>query len=176
MKNKLCPLLLAFCLLLCGCHAGTVSSRNEKTVPIDRIAEALRTNSISVYESAFPPTFGEQYRAQYDDMQQTVELLLSAASALNLDRYGEDVRVTYELTDAKRYDTDLLEQYYQVLAIDSFAYEMPLDSVTDASEITLTVYFKGSYHEEKFVLTYTVLCIGGNWYLHPKHFGNVLKP
>ncbi len=173
-RNKLCLLLLALCILLCGCETGDATVGNEKTVPLDRIIDALRSGGVSTYESAFPQTFCEQYQTNAGDLQEHLRLLLEAARSYDLDRYGEDVQITYTLTDAERYDTSLLEPFYQALAPD-FVYALPTESVTDAAEINMTVYFKGSYLEETFDCTYLTLCIDGNWYLHPKHFGTVLK-
>lgn len=174
MKNKLALLFLTACLLLVGCTAGKESSGNEKTVPLDRIIQSLRTADRAIYESAFPPSFCEQYKAQADDAESQIRLLLETAQKRNVDRCGEDVAVTYTLTEVTERDVSSIEPLVQSKSPD-FVYPLPIESVTAAAEITVTAYFSGSYGEESFDNTYLVLCINGNWYLHPQHFLTVLK-
>ncbi len=173
MRNKLFCLLLCV-LLLVGCERGTVTVGNEQTAPLDRIVQAIATGNVGAYESAFPQTFCEQYQAAAGDLQDYLQLLLTGAREFDLDRYGTDAAITYELTATARIDVSSIEPYHQAISPD-FVCSLPTESLTDAAEISVTVYFKGSYDKESFDLTYTVLCIDGTWVLHPKHFGTVLK-
>lgn len=174
MKNKLLLLLTVACLLLTGCRTDTQSAGNDKTAPLDFIVQALQTADSSRYTSAFPPTFCEQYQTQTGQLQETLDLLLNAACTRNTELYGENCSVTYTLTEVSGYELSALEQYNQSVAPD-FVYTLPLESITEASQIAVTVHFSGSYGEETVSLSYLVLCVNGNWYLHPKHFGTVFK-
>lgn len=173
MRNKL-GLLLLCVMLLSGCERGTATVGNEMTAPLDRIVQAVTSGNAGAYESAFPQTFCEQYQAQTGDLQDYLQLLLTGAREFDLDRYGTDAAITYELTAMTRLDVSSVEPYCQVFSPD-FVCSLPTESLTDAAEISVTVYFGGSYDKESFDLTYTVLCIDGTWVLHPKHFGTVLK-
>lgn len=175
MKSKALLLLLFLCVCFSGCRPSSANVGSKATVPLDRILEALQNNTVAVYESAFPPTFCEQYRDLYPDLEETVEHLLTAANAFNRENHGEDVTLRYELTDSESYDHTQFEEFYPSTAIDSFAYSMPITEITEARQITVTVYIKGSYLQAEQDLTYLVLFIGGNWYLHPQHFGTVLR-
>lgn len=175
MKSKAFLLFLLLCILLCGCDAGNASVGNETTIPLDRILEALQTDSISVYESAFPPSFCKQYRDAFPDTEEMLELLLSTANGFNRETYGEDVTLRYELKESDPYDHTSFEEYYASTSLGEFVYTMPVSQITEAKQITVCVYTEGSYLEAEQEVTYLVLCIGGNWYLHPRHFGTVLK-
>ena len=168
-------LLLALLLLTAGCSAPETSRGNQTTVPIDRIIEALNTGNTGLYESAFPASFSSQYRGEFPDLSTTLRELLAAAAEKNRTDLGDTWSIRYELTGSKGLETSSLEPYYGYTGLDAFLYEMPLDAITQLREISLTVYFEGSFDSFTAELTYRVLCIDGFWYLHPESFGTVLR-
>lgn len=173
MKSRAVALLLLFALLLCGCGKHTKESvGDEKTVPLDRILEALKTGSIATYESAFPPDFCFAYREAFSDMSETVELLLRVANEFNREHYGEDCAIRYELTKTELCDPAQFAEEIQFNNLDTFFYTVPLAS--EAAKIHVTVYHTGSFDEMEKEEIYTVLLIDGTWYLHPMNFGTVL--
>lgn len=173
MKRKVTALLLLLALLLCGCAGKTEENvGNEKTVPLDRILEALKTGSVATYESAFPSDFCRAYREAYPDMPETVEALLNAANGFNREHYGEDYTIRYELTETELCDPAQFAGEYQFNHLDTFSCTVPLAS--EAARIHVTVYHTGSFDELEKEEIYTVLLINGIWYFHPQLFGTVL--
>lgn len=174
MKRKGFVLLLLLVILLCGCgKASGKNIGNEKTVPLDRILESLRTGSTATYESAFPPEFCRTYREAFPDLSETVEKLLRTANAYNLESYGEDCKIYYELTDTELCDPSQFAGDIQFDHLDTFSCTLPLAS--EAAKIHVTVHRTGSFDETEKELTYVVLLIDGTWYLDPLVFGTVLN-
>lgn len=173
MKHKIIALLLLLALLLCGCKDSDESIGDEKTVPLDRILESLKTGSIATYESAFPSDFCFAYREAFSDMPETVELLLRVANEFNREHYGEDCKIRYELTKTELCDPAQFAGEYQFNNLDTFSCTVPLAS--EAAKIHVTVYHTGSFDETEKEEIYTVLLIDGTWYLHPMEFGTVLN-
>ena len=101
--------------------------------------------------------------------------MLAAAEAKNLADLGDTFEIRYELTGNKGLDVTLLERYYGYTGLDPFRYTMPLESITDFREITVKVYFEGSFDSFEKELIFRVLCIDGVWYLHPESLGTVLR-
>lgn len=173
MKHKGIALLLLLVLLLCGCEKEPEESiGDERTVPLDRILEALKTESVASYESAFPPDFCRTYREAYPDMPETVEALLAATNVYNHNHYGEDCTVRYELTETELCAPTQFAGEYQYNRLDSFSFTIPW--VSEAARIHVTVYHTGSFDEVQTEVVYEVLLIDGTWYLHPMLFGTVL--
>lgn len=168
-------LLLVLLTCLAGCNAGGETRGNALTVPLDRIIEALETRNAGLYESAFPTDFTVRYRREYPDLSDTIGEMLAAAETKNLADLGDTFEIRYELTGNKGLDVTLLERYYGYTGLDPFRYTMPLESITDFREITVKVYFEGSFASFEKELAFRVLCIDGVWYLHPESFGTVLR-
>lgn len=173
MKGKAVSLMLLFALLLCGCGGSSESIGDEKTVPLDRILEALKTGSIATYESAFPPDFCNTYRQAYPDMPDTIEMLLSVANEVNSEAYGEDFAIRYELTKTELCDPAQFAGAYDLNTIDTVSYTVP--QAREAARIHVKVYRTGSFSETEKEASYVVLLIDGTWYLHPQEFGTVLN-
>ena len=174
MRNKLSLLLLCVLFLLAACTPDTDAVGNKKTLPLDRILTAMQTSDAAMYETAFPPDFCSQYNATSHDLREYVELLLQESHRINADRYGDELSVTYTLTSDETYDVSSLELYMQSVSPE-FVYTLPTEHISDAALVTVQTRFDGSYRQEQFDVTYLVLCIDDNWYLHPKHFSTVLK-
>ena len=173
MKCKVVALLLLL-LLLCGCSGNPNESiGDEKTVPLDRILEALKTGSIATYESAFPPDFCDAYRQAYPDMPDTIETLLSVANEFNSQAYGEDFLIRYELNKTELCDPAQFAGEYKLNTLDTISYVIP--QASEAARIHVKVYRIGSFDETEKEEAYVVLLIGGTWYLHPQEFGTVLN-
>ena len=172
MKRKIVALLLLFILPLCGCGEKE-SIGNEKTVPLDRIAEALKTESVATYESAFPPDFCSAYRQAYPDLPDTIETLLSVANEFNSENYGEEFTIRYELTETELCDPAQFAGEYKLNTLDTISYVIPLAS--EAARIHVKIYRTGSFSETEKEASYVVLLIDGTWYLHPQEFGTVLN-
>lgn len=168
-------LLLALLLCLAGCDTPAGSTGNALTVPLDRIIEAVETGNAGLYESAFPTDFPAQYSAQNGTYAKTLSDLLAAAWEKNKADLGDTWSIRYELTGNKGLDITLLERYYGYTGLDPFRYTMPLEYISDFREISVTVYFEGSFASFEKELTYRVLCIEGLWYLHPESFGTLLR-
>ena len=168
-------LLLALLFCLAGCDTPGGSTGYALTVPLDRIIEAVETGNRGLYESAFPTDFPVQYRMQSGEYAKTLSDLLAAAAEKNRKDLGDTWSIRYELTGSKRLEITLLERYYGYTGLDPFRYTMPLEYISDFREITVTVYFEGSFDSFEKELTYRVLCIEGLWYLHPESFGTVLR-
>lgn len=174
MKRKGIALLLLFVLLLCGCGRKTEESiGDEKTVPLDRILEAMKTGSVATYESAFPPDFCSTYRQAYPDMPDSIETLLNVANEVNRESYGVDCTVRYELTETELCDPAQFAGEYKLNTIDTVSYIIPRAS--EAARIHVKVYRTGSFNETETEESYVVLMIDGTWYLHPMEFGMVLN-
>lgn len=176
MKSKcvaLLLLMLSLALLLCGCGGKEESIGDEKTVPLDRILEAIKTGSTATYESAFPPDFCRAYRTAYPDIPETVETLLSKANAFNIESYGEDCTIRYELTETELCDPAQFAGEYQFDTLDSFSFSVA--QASEAARIHVKIYRTGSFDEAEKEASYVVLLIDGTWYLHPQLFGTVLN-
>ena len=174
MKRKGIALLLLLALLLCSCGEDPNKSiGDEKTVPLDRILEALKTGSIAAYESAFPPDFCNAYRLAYPDMPETIDALLSTADEFNREHYGENCTIRYELTNTEIRDPAQYAGEHRLDTLDVISYVVPLAS--KAARIYVTVYRTGSFDEAEKESSYVVLQIDGIWYLHPQEFGTVLN-
>lgn len=174
MKSKGVVFLVLVALLLCGC--GGAPRRNvgdERTVPLDRILEALETGSAAAYETAFPPDFCRAYREAYPDLSETVEMLLTVANEFDSEHYGEDCKIRYRLTDTEFCDPAQFAGEFQFNNLDSFSYTVPL--AREAVRIHVTMYRTGSFDEAEKEETYVVLLLDGTWYLNPLLFGTVLN-
>lgn len=168
-------LLLALLVCLTGCDTPAGNTGNALTVPLDRIIEAVETGNAGLYEVAFPTDFSSQYSAQNGTYAKTLSDLLTAAREKNKADLGDTWSIRYELTGNKGLDITLLERYYGYTGLDPFQYTMPLEYISDFREISVTVYFEGSFTSFETELTYRVLCISGGWYLHPESFGTLLR-
>lgn len=174
MKRKGVALLLLLALLLCGCGWDPKESiGDERTVPLDRVLEALKTGSIATYESAFPPDFCNAYRSAYPDMPETIEVLLNAANEFNSEYYGEDCAIRYKLTNTELCDPAQFTGDHKLNTIDTLSYIVP--QASEAARIHVTVYREGSFGKTEKEESYVVLLFDGIWYLHPMHFGTVLN-
>lgn len=161
-------------LLLSGCGEEE-SSGNGMTVPLDRIAEAISVKSAAKYESAFPADFCRAYRAEFPELDETVEELLSAGKTHDDSAFGIDASIRYELLEASELPLAALESRILFSGLDEFFYTMPLDTVAEAAEIRVSVTRKGSFAEKTSELSLTVLRIGDEWFLHPSSFGTLLN-
>ena len=174
MKSKCVALLLLLALLLCDCaEKSDESIGDEKTVPLDRILEALKTGSVAAYESAFPSDFCREYRKIYADMPKTVENLLIAANEFNCEHFGEDCAIRYELTETELCDPAQFTGEYQFNRLDTFSFTLP--KASEAARIHVKIYHSGSFDKAEKEGSYVVLLIDGIWYLHPQTFGMVLN-
>lgn len=169
-----CSLLLASAMLFCGC-AEYGNAGNAKTIPIEHILNALSSGSAAEYEAAFPPDFCMQYHETFPSVSETVSLLLTTAHAVNCDLYGENYRIRYELSEQEEIDFSGWENPFSFHRLDNLSYTLPLEQITQAAELRVRIDREGSYGEEREELILTVLCIGESWYLHPQHFGTVLR-
>ncbi len=174
--HRLCALLCTFAMLFCGCgEQGDSSYGNDKTQPLDHIVNALSSGSAAEYETAFPPDFCKQYHDAFASVSDTVTLLLETAHAANRDRCGENYRIRYELTEQEETDFSSWKNPFRFDQLDTFGYSLPLERIERAVTLHVTVYCEGSYQKEQDELVLTVLQIDRTWYLHPKHFGTVLR-
>ncbi len=163
-------------MLLCGCgEQGASSYGNDKTKPLDHIVNALSSGNAAEYETAFPPDFCAQYRDAFASVSDTITLLLETAHSVNLDLYGENYRIRYELTEQEETDFTSWQNPSRLEQPDAFTYSLPLERIERAVTLHVTVYREGSYQTEQDELVLTVLQIDQTWYLHPKHFGTVLR-
>lgn len=174
MKSKILACLLLLALLLSSCDGPPRNNvGDEKTLPLDRILEALEAESAAAYETAFPPDFCRAYRDAYPDLTETVELLLSEANAFNREHYGQDCEIRYQLTKTELCDPAQFAGEFQFNNLDSFPCTIPIAS--QAARIHVTVYHTGSFNKAEKEETYVVLLIDGTWYLNPLLFGTVLN-
>lgn len=174
MKTKAAALLLLLALLLCGCGGPPRTNvGDEKTIPLNRIIEALETGSAACYETAFPPDFCRAYREAYPDLSETLDMLLAVANKFNSEHYGEDCEIRYRLTETELCDPAQFAGEFQFNNLDTFSCTIPLAS--EAARIHVTVYRTGSFDEAEKEETYVVLLIDGTWYLNPLLFGTVLN-
>ncbi len=174
MKAKLLPFLLALLLCLCSCQSGG-NLGSELTVPLDRVIQALESGNTGAYESAFPPDFTAGYRQAYGDLAETLSALLYAAKGKNQSECGEVYTLRYELQDKEALPIDSLESVCTLDRFNAYVYTLPKEHISQAALVTVTAYLEGGLGEQSFENTYFVLCIDGVWYLHPMHFGTVLK-
>ena len=175
MKVKLLALLLATLLCLCSCEGAGGGLGSDLTVPLDRIAEALRDGNTGLYESAFPSEFVAGYRRAYSDLTQTVSSLLDTASYKNRSDYGETWTATYEVTSKETLSPEELAPSYTLDRFNEYVYTLPAEEILQVVRLTVVTTFEGGMGEARFETTYTLLCMDGEWYLHPMHFGTVLK-
>ena len=175
MKAKLLLTLLAAVLCLCSCQGDSGNLGGELTVPLDRIAEALQEGNVGLYESAFPSEFVTGYRKVYGDLNETLSALLYAAQYKNRGDYGENWTLTYEVKSKESLSVDALPTSCTLDRFNDYVYTLPTQELQGAAKVTLEVSFDGGMDEEQFEITYTFLCMDGSWYLHPMHFGTVLK-
>ena len=167
-KLLLIPLALLLLLSACGSESG-----DRLATPFEQIVDSLRTGDVRTYESAFPPDFCSTYRSEFPNLSETVALLLSATAEYDVNAYGEDSSVAYEIESTERSDPSLYEGAFEFANLDSFSTTLP--RADDALRVTVTVTRSGSFDEKTTELTYILLQYGGTWYLHPKHFGTVLN-
>lgn len=176
MKRKALLLILSAALLACGCSISPSSKGNETTVPLDSVIQAIRTGDTAVYLSAFPASFCAQYLQAHPDMGDTVDLLLTVAREFELDRYGEDAVLWYELDGSIPYELTRLQGELTYAWLDSFSYTLPTEQITQALTLSVTVHLEGSYESATYGMELTVLYMNGQWLLHPDAFGTVLHP
>lgn len=173
------PVLLALCLvLLCwlsACSDAWENSGNAQSEPLDRLLAGISSGSASVYESAFPPEFCRQYREQYADLDRTVTYLLTEANKRFIQQYGEGVQLRYELQAVRDCDFHSLPAKEQVLfsGLDEVRYTLSASNITAAAYLQATVHMIGDYERGQREVSLLVLCIDGQWYLHPQSFGEV---
>ena len=178
MKTNRKLLVLFLCLsvlLLCGCGESEGNFGNETTAPIDRIINALLLGDVATYESAFPDHFVDYYRSLYPDLDEIIGELLSAGKKHDESAYGMDAEVTYELLSSEDYPVSLLEAQVYFQNIDSFLYDLPVDSVREAKALQISVTRQGSFSESERKLDFIVLNIDGKWVLHPEAFGTLFN-
>ena len=183
MKRKALLLLTGFLLLsllcsllLSGCGSESEeSSGNALTVPLDHIIGAVSAANAAEYESAFPADFCEAYRAEYPDLDETVEELLLAGKTHDESVYGVDASIRYELLSFSELPLSALESRILFQGLDEFLYDMPLETVKAAKEIEVRVTREGSFSEKNAELSFVVLQIGDEWLLHPSSFGTLLN-
>lgn len=175
MKVKIFALLMAVLVCLCSCDRGDESMGSELTVPLDRIIEALQEGNVGMYESAFPSDFLMGYRKVYGDLSQTLSALLNAASYKNQTDYGENWTLTYDVESKESLSVEDLPSSYTLDRFGAYLYTLPAEEVQQVAKVTVTATFDGGMGEENFEITYTLLRMDDAWYLHPMHFGTVLK-
>ena len=175
MKVKLLVLLMAMLVCLCSCDGASGSLGSELTIPLDRIVEALQDGNVGLYESAFPSAFVSGYRKAYSDLSQTIAALLRTASHKNQSDYGESWTATYDVIAKESLSVDELPLSYTLDRFNTYVYTLPAEEILQAARVTVAVTYEGGLDEERFEVTCTLLRIDGAWYLHPMHFGTVLK-
>lgn len=174
MKTKLLALLLVLLLGLSSCD-GAGSLGGEITVSLDRIVEGLQEGNVGLYESAFPSDFVIDFRRTYGDLNETLSELLAIARYKNQSDYGENWIISYEVVSKENLSAQDLPSSYALERFNDYAYTLPAEDIESAAKITVEVCFEGGMGEETFEIEYILLCMEGNWYLHPMHFGTVLK-
>ena len=175
MKVKLLALLMAMLVCLCSCGGADGNFGSELTVPLDRIIEALESGNVGLYESAFPSEFVSGYRNAYSDLTRTISNLLYTASGKNQSDYGESWSLTYDVISKETLSVEDLLPSYTLDRFNTYVYTLPAEEILQVARVTVSATFEGGLDEERFEITYTLLRMDGAWYLHPMHFGTVLK-
>ena len=175
MKAKLLVLLMAMLVCLCSCDGADGNLGSDLTIPLERIVESLQDGNVGLYESAFPSAFVSGYRKAYGDLSQTIATLLRTASHKNQSDYGESWTVTYDVIAKESLSLEELSPLYTLDRFNTYVYTLPAEEILQVARVTVAVTFEGGLDEERFEITYTLLRMDGAWYLHPMHFGTVLK-
>ena len=169
-------LLLAAALLvscaLTGCKAKSVG--NEKTVPIDRLVEAVLEQNVSAYKNAFLPDYIEAATARFAGLGGSIddavnETFSTAAEAFDANYGGTEPHIYYTLqSEAEVAVAEVLKEPYWDLWVDGYA--LPESGIEAAATVTVTIHIEGEKSEGANDTTFLMLKTDGIWYLHPKFF------
>lgn len=176
MNNRLLTFVLVFCLIFfTGCSNSNVG--DETTDPLDKIITGILTENAELYKSAFSPDYIEQVTKIYEQVNQDINTELSEIFKNALDahsvNYGKKIHINYVLISKDSLTEKELKEPY--LDLNVFAYDLPVDKITEAYVATFDITVRGNESNETKKAEYKLLKINGQWYLHPQSFMTVFS-
>lgn len=109
----------------------------------------------------------EEYDVDVDDMIDELEDGIEDLVEMMEDEYGKNIKVSYKITDAERFDEDDLKDVKEEMKDN---YDISKKSVTDAYELELETKIKGSEDDDEDEVEMYVVKIDGKWYCMTEYY------
>jgi hypothetical protein len=134
--------------------------------PIDLMFKSLQTGKASYMLKAVPKFVVEDTFGGYDDLDYIDDMFDELQDDLQ-DEFGKNAKISYKITDKDKLDKDDLEDAAEYLS-SAFKSAGKKLKIKAGYEIDMDITIKGSKSKDTEDTNFTVIKIGGKWYIHPR--------
>lgn len=138
---------------------------------LDNFFSITMTGKLDKLKDMAPPSYWEYVEEEYDvdvddmidELEDTMDELIEEIE----DEFGKNIKLTYKVTDADRFDEDDLKDVKDEMKDN---YDISKKSVTDAYELEVELKMKGSEDSDEDEVEIYVVKIDGKWYVMSEYY------
>lgn len=139
---------------------------NKYTTALDNYIEVSFKGNANKIELLAPKEYWEYYEEEsgksLDDLKEEFEDNWDDLMDSMEDRYGKNIKVTYEITDEDKLSERKMKKIAEAL---EDQYDIDPKSVTDGYKVDADLKIKGSEDDDEDEGTFNIIKVGGRWYM-----------